>query len=70
MSASQRDRRFRAGSQSCGCGCASVLVVLAHVGAAPDGTTLDADALPAIIDGLRARGNSLVAIGDFIYGLS
>lgn len=45
-------------------------IVLMHVGAAPDGTTLDADALPAVIDGLRARGYSFVAIWDFIYGLS
>lgn len=44
-------------------------IVLMHVGAAPDGTTLDADALPAIIDGLRARGYSFVAIWDFIAGL-
>jgi peptidoglycan/xylan/chitin deacetylase (PgdA/CDA1 family) len=45
-------------------------IVLMHVGAAPDGTTLDADALPAMIDGLRARGYSFVAIWDFIYGLN
>jgi peptidoglycan/xylan/chitin deacetylase (PgdA/CDA1 family) len=45
-------------------------IVLMHVGAAPDGTTLDADALPAIIDGLRARSYSFVAIWDFITGLS
>jgi peptidoglycan/xylan/chitin deacetylase (PgdA/CDA1 family) len=45
-------------------------IVLMHVGAAPDGTTLDADALPATIDGLRARGYSFVAIWDFIYGLN
>jgi peptidoglycan/xylan/chitin deacetylase (PgdA/CDA1 family) len=31
-------------------------IVLMHVGAANDGTTLDADALPAVIDALRARG--------------
>ena len=43
-------------------------IVLMHVGAAPDGTTLDADALPAVIDGLRARGYSFVPIWDFIYG--
>jgi peptidoglycan-N-acetylglucosamine deacetylase len=41
-----------------------------HVGAAPDGTTLDADALPAVIDGLRARSYNFVAIWDFIYGLN
>jgi len=43
-------------------------IVLMHVGAAPDGTTLDADALAGMIDGLRARGYSFVAIWDFIYG--
>ncbi len=43
-------------------------IVLMHVGAAPDGTTLDADALGGIIDGLRARGYGFVAIWDFING--
>lgn len=43
-------------------------IVLMHVGAAPDGTTLDADALGGVIDGLRAKGYSFVAIWDFIYG--
>jgi peptidoglycan/xylan/chitin deacetylase (PgdA/CDA1 family) len=43
-------------------------IVLMHVGAAPDGTTLDADALGAVIDGLRARNYSFVAIWDFIFG--
>lgn len=39
------------------------MVVLLHVGANPDdGTTLDADALPAIIEGLRARGYSFVSL--------
>ncbi|HEX9097760.1 MAG TPA: polysaccharide deacetylase family protein [Candidatus Dormibacteraeota bacterium] len=42
-------------------------IVLMHVGAAPDGTTLDADALAGVIDGLRARGYGFVAIWDFIY---
>ena len=41
-------------------------IVLMHVGAAPDGTTQDADALAGIIDGLRARGYGFVAIWDFI----
>jgi peptidoglycan-N-acetylglucosamine deacetylase len=45
-------------------------IVLMHVGAAPNGTTLDADALAGVIDGLRARGYSFVAIWDLIYGLS
>ena len=39
------------------------MVVLMHVGANPDdGTTLDAAALPAVIDGLRARGYSFVTL--------
>jgi peptidoglycan/xylan/chitin deacetylase (PgdA/CDA1 family) len=37
-------------------------IVLMHVGAAPDGTTLDADALPSIISELRARGYSFVTM--------
>jgi peptidoglycan/xylan/chitin deacetylase (PgdA/CDA1 family) len=43
-------------------------IVLMHVGAAPDGTTLDADALAGVIEGLRAKGYSFLAIWDFIYG--
>ena len=39
------------------------MIVLLHVGANPrDGTTLDAAALPAIIDGLRARGYVLLTL--------
>lgn len=39
------------------------MIVLMHVGANPDdGTTLDASALPAIIDGLRAKGYALVTL--------
>lgn len=38
-------------------------IVLLHVGANPDdGTTFDADALPAIIAGFRARGYSFVTL--------
>lgn len=38
-------------------------IVLAHLGANPDdGTTFDADALPAVIDGLRDRGYTLVTL--------
>lgn len=38
-------------------------IVLMHVGSNPnDGSTLDAAALPAIIDGLRARGYTLVRL--------
>lgn len=38
-------------------------IVLMHLGANPDDhTTFDADALPAIIDGLRSRGYTLVTL--------
>ena len=38
-------------------------IVLMHLGSNPDdGTTLDAAALPAIIDGLRARGYNFVTL--------
>ncbi len=38
-------------------------IVLLHLGSNPDdGTTLDAAALPAIIDGLRARGYGFVTL--------
>jgi peptidoglycan/xylan/chitin deacetylase (PgdA/CDA1 family) len=38
-------------------------MVLMHVGSNPyDATTLDASALPAIIDGLRARGYGFVTL--------
>ena len=42
-------------------------IVLMHVGAADDGSTLDADALPRIISEIRARGYGFVAIWDFIF---
>ena len=39
------------------------MIVLMHLGAHPtDGTTLDAAALPAVIDGLRAKGYSFVTL--------
>ena len=40
-------------------------IVLMHVGAATDGTTLDADALPAVIREIQARGYSLALVRDF-----
>ncbi|WP_324652278.1 polysaccharide deacetylase family protein [Georgenia sp. H159] len=44
-------------------------IVLLHVGANPDdGTTLDADALPAIIEGLRAQGYELIDLADLVNG--
>lgn len=42
-------------------------IVLMHVGSNPDdGSTLDADALPGIIDQLRARGYSFVTLDAFL----
>lgn len=42
-------------------------IVLMHVGANPDdGTTLDADALPGIIDGLRAQGYGFVDLAGLV----
>ncbi|MGI1849791.1 polysaccharide deacetylase family protein [Rhodococcus sp. SJ] len=42
-------------------------IVLMHMGTNPDdGTTLDADALPAIIDGLRTRSYSFVDPVDVV----
>lgn len=41
-------------------------IVLMHVGAAPDGSTLDADALGRTIDELRRRGYGFVALTDFV----
>lgn len=37
-------------------------IVLMHVGSAPDGSTLDASALPSIIDSIRARGYTFVTL--------
>lgn len=43
-------------------------IILMHVGANPDDrSTLDAEALTRIIDGLRARGYSFVTIGDYLH---
>jgi len=42
-------------------------IVLMHVGANPDdGTVLDADALPAIISGLKARGFTFTTLGAVV----
>jgi len=41
-------------------------IVLMHVGAANDGSTLDASALPGVIQDLRARGYRLVLIADYV----
>jgi peptidoglycan/xylan/chitin deacetylase (PgdA/CDA1 family) len=39
-------------------------IVLMHVGAAPDGSTLDADALPSLIAAIRAHGYGFATILD------
>jgi peptidoglycan/xylan/chitin deacetylase (PgdA/CDA1 family) len=42
-------------------------IVIMHVGSNPDdGSTLDADALPEVIEGLRALGYSFVLVGDYL----
>ena len=41
-------------------------IILMHVGSAPDGSTLDADALPSIIASIRARGYRLVDVAAFV----
>ncbi len=41
-------------------------IVLMHVGAANDGSTLDANALPALIGALRTRGYRLVLVGSYV----
>lgn len=41
-------------------------IVLMHVGAATDGSTLDANALPDVIAELRARGYTTVAVTSYI----
>jgi peptidoglycan/xylan/chitin deacetylase (PgdA/CDA1 family) len=44
-------------------------IVLMHVGSAPDGSTLDASALPAVIQGLQARGFRFVNLADSVREL-
>ena len=43
-------------------------IVLMHAGAAPDGSTLDADALPRLITALRRRGYELVTVRPYVVG--
>ena len=43
-------------------------IVLMHVGASPDGTMLDAEALPRVIDELRRRGYGFVNLREFLPG--
>jgi len=44
-------------------------IVLMHCGSAPDGTTLDADALPAVIQGMVAKGYRFVTLHGFLKSL-
>jgi len=43
-------------------------IVLMHVGSAQDGSTLDADALGRVIDGLLARGYEFASVADYVTG--
>ncbi|GAC1329514.1 MAG: hypothetical protein NVSMB17_05930 [Candidatus Dormibacteria bacterium] len=43
-------------------------IVLMHVGASPDGTMLDAEALPRVVDELRRRGYRFVTLREFLPG--
>ncbi|MHB8507292.1 MAG: polysaccharide deacetylase family protein [Candidatus Dormibacteria bacterium] len=43
-------------------------IVVMHVGAAPDGSTIDADALPRIIRELRSRGYGFVSLRLYLNG--
>lgn len=44
-------------------------IVLMHCGSAPDGTTLDADALPAVIRRIKTRGYHFVTLHGFLKSL-
>jgi peptidoglycan/xylan/chitin deacetylase (PgdA/CDA1 family) len=44
-------------------------IILMHCGSAPDGTTLDADALPAVISGIEAKGYGFVTLHGFLKEL-
>ena len=44
-------------------------IILMHCGSVPDGTTLDADALPAVIQGIEARGYQFVTLHGFLKSL-
>ncbi len=41
-------------------------IVLMHMGASPDGSTLDADALPGVIAAIRAAGYDFVGVWEFV----
>jgi peptidoglycan/xylan/chitin deacetylase (PgdA/CDA1 family) len=45
-------------------------IVLMHAGAAQDGSTLDAEALPGVIQAVRARGYELVTVREFLSARS
>jgi peptidoglycan/xylan/chitin deacetylase (PgdA/CDA1 family) len=44
-------------------------IILMHCGSAPDRTTLDADALPAIIPAIEAKGGHFVTLHGFLKSL-
>ncbi len=44
-------------------------IILMHCGSAPDGTTLDANALPLIIQQIRAKGYRFVTLHEFLHSL-
>jgi peptidoglycan/xylan/chitin deacetylase (PgdA/CDA1 family) len=44
-------------------------IILMHCGSAPDGTTLDAQALPTVIQGIKAQGYSFVTLHGFLKEL-
>jgi peptidoglycan/xylan/chitin deacetylase (PgdA/CDA1 family) len=41
-------------------------IILMHCGSAPDGTTLDAQALPTVIQGIQAQGYQFVTLHGFL----
>jgi peptidoglycan/xylan/chitin deacetylase (PgdA/CDA1 family) len=44
-------------------------IILMHCGSAPDGSTLDADALPAVIQAVKAHGYHFVTLHGFLKDL-
>ena len=44
-------------------------IILMHCGSAPDGTTLDADALPTVIQGIATKGYRFVTLHGFLKDL-
>jgi peptidoglycan/xylan/chitin deacetylase (PgdA/CDA1 family) len=44
-------------------------IILMHCGSAPDGTTLDANALPTVIQAIQAQGGHFVTLHGFLKNL-